>query len=162
MAVITMSGRAGMARSIKNSPLYIAWGQGPISAESSNERLPEDPTQSSLAREVGRRIVDDVQFVVGDDQGALVTPTGRWTVSNVPTNNLYISATFDFENANGYTIREYGLFVNTEVSSECPPGQRYFLPTDLVSPGELLMLENCVPLIRTGDTRHECNFVMSL
>ena len=161
MAIITISGRAGMAKSIKNSPLYIAWGQGQHDVES-NEKITEDPTQTELFREVGRRVVDDVQFVVGDDEGGLVTPTGRWTISEEPTNNLYISATFDFEDANGYTIREYGLFVNSEMSSDCSEGQRYFLPTEISNPGELLMLENCVPLIRTGDTRHECNFVMSL
>ena len=161
MAIITISGRAGMAKSIKNSPLYIAWGQGQHDVES-NEKTPEDPTQTELFRDVGRRVVDNVQFVVGDDEGELITPTGRWTISETPTNNLYISATFDFEDASGYTIREYGLFVNTETKSDCPEGQRYFLPTEIENPGELLMLENCVPLIRTGDTRHECNFVMSL
>ena len=42
MAIITISGRAGMAKSIKNSPLYIAWGQGQHDVES-NEKTPEDP-----------------------------------------------------------------------------------------------------------------------
>ena len=118
MAIITISGRAGMAKSIKNSPLYIAWGQGQHDVEA-NEKTPEDPTQTALFREVGRRVVDNVQFVVGNDEGELVTPTGRWTVSATPTNNLYISTTFDFEDASGYTIREYGLFVNTETKSDC-------------------------------------------
>lgn len=102
------------------------------------------------------------RLCVGDDEGELVTPTGRWKISETPTNNLYISAIFDFENASGYTIREYGLFANTIVKAECPEGQKYFLPEEIEDAGELSMLENCVPLIRTGDTRQECNFVMTL
>ena len=161
MAIITIPGRAGIARSLKNSTLFIAWGQGD-EAWTGGEKHIEDPTRTELFREVGRRTVDDVQFVVGDDQGALVTPTGRWNISGKPTNNLYITTEFDFADGNGYTIREFGLFLNTITNEELPKGQKYFLPTEVEDPGELLMLENSVPIIRTGDTRYKCSFVLSL
>ena len=99
--------------------------------------------------------------MVGDDQGDLVTPSGRWRISENPTNQLYVKAQFDYADGNGYTIREYGLFLNTIVKSDLPIGQRYFLPTEIEDFGELLMLENCVPLIRTGNTRHSCSFVVT-
>ena len=92
----------------------------------------------------------------------MVTPTGRWNISEKPTNNLYITTEFDFADGNGYTIREFGLFLNTITNEELPKGQKYFLPTEIEDPGELLMLENSVPIIRTGDTRYKCSFVLSL
>ncbi len=161
MAIITIPGRAGIAKSIKNSPLFIAWGTG-SNEWTDSEKVAEDPARDSLFNEVGRRVVDSVVFCVGDDDGDIVTPTGRWKESETPTNNLFIRAAFDFEDANGFTIREYGLFANTIIKSDRPTGQKYFLLEDIEDPGELLMIENCVPLIRTGDTRQECNFVMTL
>lgn len=161
MAIITIPGRAGIAKSIKNSPLFIAWGTGSDEWMNS-EKVAEDPTRDSLFCEVGRRVVDSVEFCVGDDDGDIVTPTGRWTKSETPTNNLFIRTAFDFGDANGFTIREYGLFANTIVKDTCPAGQKYFLLEDIEESGELLMIENCVPLIRMGDTRQECNFVMTL
>ena len=161
MAIITLKGRAGMAKSVKNSPLHIAWGTG-SSEWTSSEKVTEDPEQTELFREVGRRVVDDVQFVVADDQGLIVTNTGRWTISNEATNNLLVMTEFEESDADGYTIREFGLFLNTVVQSELPLGQRYFLPTEIEDPGELLMLENRVPLIRTGDTRYKTSFVVSI
>ena len=160
MAIITIPGRAGIARSISSNQLFVAWGRG--SEEwTTSERVEEDPTQTGLFREVGRRLVDETYYVVGDDQGTLVTPSGRWRISESPTHQLYVRAQFDYADGNGYTIREYGLFLNTVVADNLPAGQRYFLPTDIEDPGELLMLENCVPLIRTGDTRHTCSFVVT-
>lgn len=161
MAIITIPGRAGIAKSIKNSPLFIAWGTG-SNEWTDSEKVAEDPARDSLFNEVGRRVVDSVVFCGSDDDGDIVTPTGRWKESETPTNNLFIRAAFDFEDANGFTIREYGLFANTIIKSDRPTGQKYFLLEDIEDPGELLMIENCVPLIRTGDTRQECNFVMTL
>ena len=160
MAIVTISGRAGMARSIKQCPLFIAWGQG--ESDEITTKVNENPTQTELFREIGRRVVDTALFVNGDDQGDLVTPSGRWTISQIPTNNLYISAEFDFLDGNGYTVREFGLFLNTVTNDDLPIGQKYFLPTEIEDPGELLMLENTVPIIRTGDTRYNCAFVLSL
>ena len=161
MAIITIRGRAGMAKSVKNSPLHIAWGTGNPEWTTS-EKFIEDPERTELFREIGRRVVDDVQFVVADEQGLIVTNTGRWTVTTEATNNLLITAEFDQSDGNGYTIREFGLFLNTVVQSDLPLGQRYFLPTEIADPGELLMLENRVPLIRTGDTCYKVSFVFSL
>ena len=160
MAIITIPGRAGIARSIRSNQLFIAWGTGNPEWTNS-EKVTEDSTQTSLFREIGRRVVDETYFVVGDDQGDLVTPSGRWRISENPTNQLYVKAQFDYADGNGYTIREYGLFLNTVVQSDLPIGQRYFLPAEIEDFGELLMLENCVPLIRTGNTRHSCSFVVT-
>lgn len=161
MAILTIPGRAGLAKAVKESVLHLAWGQG--SAEwTDSSKATEDPNQATLFREVGRRSIDSVQYCFGDADGEIVTPTGRFTASEVPTNNLFISTKFDFEDGAGYTIREYGLFIGTVVSGDCPPGQKYFLPTEVTDVGSLLTLENSVPLIRLASTREEFNFVLTL
>jgi hypothetical protein len=134
MAILTQSGRAAIAQSVKDQVIHIAWGQGQLEAGHDNVD-PEDPMQTTLKSEVGRRIVDKVVFCVGDDDGELVTPTGRFSASESPTNNLFIETTYDFEDASDCTIRELGLFVGTITNPSLPVGQKYFLPADIVDPG---------------------------
>jgi len=160
MAILTQSGRTAIAQSVKNQVIHLAWGQGDVGSVDS-EVLPEDPTQTTLINEVGRRIVDVVLFCVGDVDGELVTPTGRFSASENPTNNLFIRTLYDFTDAAEYTIRELGLFVGTQTNPALPSGQKYFLPTDIVDPGILLLLEHSVPLIRTPATRESFSFVVT-
>ncbi|GHT98270.1 hypothetical protein FACS1894126_3540 [Alphaproteobacteria bacterium] len=159
MAILTQSGRAAIAQSVKDQVIHIAWGQG--DADSDDSIGSEDPMQTTLKSEVGRRIVDEVVFCVGDDDGELVTPTGRFSASEEPTNNLYIETTYDFEDASDHTIRELGLFVGTKTDPDLPVGQKYFLPVDIIDPGILLLLEHSVPLIRTPATREKFCFVVT-
>jgi hypothetical protein len=159
MATLTKSGRTALAVSLKAQPIHLAWGLG----DGLWTDVPEESIQAtSLLNEVGRRIVDEVTFCEGDPNGLLVTPTGRFSATTEPTNQLYFHCTFDFEDASTETIRELGIFIGTEVAETCPPGQRYFLPIDVVNPGILLVCENTVPLIRTAATREAFSFVVTL
>lgn len=122
----------------------------------------ESLSSTGLLDEIGRRVIDEVSFCQADPDGFVVTPTGRFSKTDTPTNQLYFHCTFDFEDASDQTIRELGLFIGTEISDTCPPGQRYFLPSDLKDPGILLVLENTVPLIQTAATREAFSFVITL
>lgn len=122
----------------------------------------ESMQATSLMNEVGRRVMDEVCFCEGDPDGLLVTPNGRFSATETPTNQLYFHCTFDFEDASTETIRELGIFIGTEIDSACPPGQRYFLPSQITHPGILLVVENTVPLIRTAATREAFSFVVTL
>jgi hypothetical protein len=137
----------------------LAWGLG----DGAWTNVPEeDILASGLQNEVGRRVMDEVVFCEGDENGLLVTPTGRFSVSAESTNQLYFHCTFDFEDAATETIRELGIFIGTEIDDACPPGQRYFVPSELANPGILLVCENTVPLIRTAATREAFSFVVTL
>jgi len=226
MAILTQSGRAAIAASIKQQPIHLAWGTGDPTWESaytvtrtftSNQigldhkpvkdvsitkddttfiagtdysvdsvmgvitRLPngnlednatvaisytyatppEPITANALLNEVGRRTADEVLFCVGDEDGDLITPTGRFKASSAPTNNLFLRFTFDFDNASNQIIRELGVMVGTLTNPDLPPGQRYFAPTDIDESGILLVLERTVPLIRTAATRETFSFVVT-
>lgn len=226
MAILTKSGRAAIAASIKQQPIHLAWGTGDPTWESahtvtktfaSNQigldhkpvkdvsitqadttfiagtdysvdsvmgvitRLPngnlennatvaisytyatppEPITANALLNEVGRRSADEVLFCVGDENGDLITPTGRFKASSTPTNNLFLRFTFDFDNASNQIIRELGVMVGTLTKPDLPAGQRYFGPTDIDESGILLVLERTVPLIRTAATRETFSFVVT-
>ena len=136
----------------KNSPISLRFTQA---------TPPEPMHVKCLLKEVGRRVVDEVLFCVPDPEGDLITPTGRFKQSVAPTNNLYLRFTFDFEEAAQCIIRELGVMVGTRVKEELPLGQCYFVPSDIVDPGILLVLENTVPLIRTKSTRESFTFVVT-
>ncbi|WP_339048023.1 hypothetical protein [Candidatus Mesenet endosymbiont of Phosphuga atrata] len=226
MSILTQSGRAAIALSIKEQPIHLAWGTGDASWESNHKvektflkgeiKLDHYPvkdvkvfkgeviykasvdylvdsstgivkrgenssiladdtitleyTQSTppelinstkLINEVGRRTADEVIFCSGDEEGELITPTGRFKPSSLPTGSLYLKFTFDFTDAANQVIRELGVMVGTKVKEELPPGQRYFEPQDIIDHGILLVLEHTVPLIRTAATRETFSFVVT-
>lgn len=226
MSILTQSGRAAIAASIKKQVIHLAWGTGDANWESSHQVAkvfiegeialdhhtikdvrvftgqttyqrsidytvdssagviqrtenssitansavtveyiqstpPEPINATKLINEVGRRTVDEVLFCTGDENGELITPSGRFRPSNVPTNNLYLKFTFDFTDAANQVIRELGVMVGTKVKGKVPPGQRYFEPQDIEDPGILLVLEHTVPLIRTSATRETFSFVVT-
>ncbi|GHM58157.1 MAG: hypothetical protein sL5_11080 [Candidatus Mesenet longicola] len=226
MSILTQSGRAAIALSIKEQPIHLAWGTGDTAWESNHkvektflkgeikldhypvkdvkvfkgeviykasvdyivdsstgmikceenssiladdtvtleyiQSTPAEPINSTkLMNEVGRRTADEVIFCSGDDEGELITPTGRFKPSSLPTGSLYLKFTFDFTDAANQVIRELGVMVGTKMKEELPPGQRYFEPQDIENPGILLVLEHTVPLIRTVATRETFSFVVT-
>ncbi|MFT4314071.1 MAG: hypothetical protein AB3P11_03045 [Wolbachia pipientis] len=224
MSILTQSGRAAIAASIKEQSIHLAWGTGDTSWESSHkvektfvkgeikldhqpikdvkvvtgqtmhqpsvdytvdsnvikhtenssiaagstvtieyteDTPPELITSEKLLNELGRRTADEVLFCTGDENGELITPSGRFRPSNVPTNNLFLKFTFDFTDAANQVIRELGVMVGTKVKEKVPTGQRYFEPKDIEDHGILLVLEHTVPLIRTAATRETFSFVVT-
>ncbi|MFP3021741.1 MAG: hypothetical protein ACEY3K_01950, partial [Wolbachia sp.] len=146
----TVDSSTGLIKRTENSSITA---NSAVTIEYTESTPPELITSEKLLNELGRRTADEVLFCTGDENGELLTPTGRFRSSNVPTNNLYLKFTFDFTNAANQVIRELGVMVGTKVKEKLPPGQRYFEPQDIEDPGILLVLEHTVPLIRTSATR---------
>lgn len=160
MAILTQPGRAALAAAIKSQPLHLAIGAGDP-AWDGGSRPAEPVNASALIAEIGRRGVDEVHFVMPDAQGEVVVPTGRFKLSAIPTNHLFIRVRFDFEDAATSTVREQGLFVGCTTDPALPPGLRYFTPAQIVAPGILLVLQYSVPIVRQPSTRETFEFVVT-
>lgn len=146
MPILTKSGRVVIAESIQIRPVHVAWGTGDGAWVSPPS---EDGEATELISEVGRRTADLVQFVTPDEAGTIVLPTGNFSVSETPTNHLYIKARFTFSDASSSVIREVSAFVGTEPVAGLPAGQRYFTPSEIADPGRMLHLENIQPIFRS-------------
>lgn len=159
MAILTNSGRAAAAAAIKSQPLHMAWGSG----EESWDITPvsESAEATALVNEVGRRRVTQAQFCLPDPQGALVVPTGRFTVSDVPTKYIYMRFSFDFTDAAASVIREVAVFSGCTAKPEVPESQDYIIPSEIDNPGLLLVLENLSEkMIRSAAVRQQFEFVI--
>ncbi|WP_341811140.1 hypothetical protein [Wolbachia endosymbiont (group A) of Oxytorus armatus] len=154
----TVDSSTGVIKLTENSSITA---NSAVTVEYTQSTPPESINSIKLLNELGRRTADEVLFCTGDENGELVTPSGRFMPSNVPTNNLYLKFTFDFTDAANQVIRELGVMVGTKVKEGLPRGQRYFEPQDIEDPGILLVLEHTVPLIRTSATRETFSFVVT-
>ncbi|TSE28239.1 hypothetical protein Tther_02240 [Tepidimonas thermarum] len=154
----SVDAREGMIRRLSGSAIPE---QGDVTVHFKVGHPPEPIDRTALLREVGRRVVDEVHFVAVDAQGEIVVPTGRYRLSTTPTNHLFIRVRFDFEDAATSTIREQGLFVGTQTDPSLPPGQKYFVPSQVVEPGILLLLQHSVPIVRQPSTRETFEFVVT-
>lgn len=151
MAILPKSGRTAIAASIKSQPIHLGWGLGNGSWTTPPT---EDTEQTELQNEIGRRTALEVSFVVPDDAGEIVIDgAGRFSRTTDPTNRLYMQFKYDFADASSAVIREIGVFVGTVTDPALPPGQLYFTPAQIVTPGYLLQLENKAPIYRSSATR---------
>ncbi len=172
-ATLTTIGRAAIAQAIKANALYLAWGEGLPEWDNPETSPPSLLTATALVAEVGRRIPTTVAFVKPADDGNIIVPTtysvagniseDRYRIAGSMTPHLYIKTQFNFEDAATATIREIGLFMGGSPKATVPPGQRYFLPSELADPGFLLAAQIIQPgAPRSAATRETIDFVMTL
>ncbi len=172
LATVTRSGRAAFAAALAAQPLHLAWGTGLEEWDDPETEEPALYDAESLVNEVGRRLASQVGFVVPDESGDIIIPTGihdgqiqesRYQLSPTPTPHLYVRVAYEFGDAANLTIRELALFSGTQIKPELPPGQRYFLPGDLADPGIMVAVQILrPPLQRSPSVRQTEEFVLSL
>ncbi|HDX8858940.1 hypothetical protein [Klebsiella variicola] len=158
MATLVNSGRAAVARSIKESSVHLAWGSGSVDWDAS--KPVESVSALNLVAEVGRRKVTQAMFCKPDSAGEIVVSEGRFALSTEPTQYLYMRFAFDFVDAEDEIIRELGVFVGTVAKDTVPVGQEYLLPEEVEEPGTLLVLENIEKLVRSPQIRQQFEFVV--
>jgi hypothetical protein len=160
MATLVTTGRAGLAAAVAARDIFLGIGAGDPTWDGSGTP-PEDITSAALAAPIGYRKAAQVSFVTPAAEGAIVLPSGRYDVSQEQTNNLYLRFTLDFENASTATIRETGVFLDTEVDPQLPSGQMFFEDQEVDDPGTLYLLEHVAAIIRTPATRETFEFVLT-
>lgn len=176
LATLTNSGRAGIAEALAAMPLHFAWGSGDPAwdADPDQQHLKQSLVHAvALNNELGRRAVTSHGYVQPDEDGEITIPVGRQPNGDVevarytsvlePTPYLYLRVNFDFADASDQTIREVGIFLNTQIREGLPPGQRYFTPADLESRGRLLAIQRMdPPIARSPAVRQTFDFVLAI
>lgn len=160
MAVLTLSGRAALAASLKAQPIHLAWGRG--LPEWDIEPVPEPVDATGLTDEIGRRTAAFVRYCAPSETGEIQVPNGRFTEVEDVTNHLYCRFNFDFEDSPNETIRETGIFVGSKVVEGLPAGQEYFTPDQLQSAGILLVVERFDAFKRSSAVRQAFEFVVTI
>ncbi|NCA71715.1 MAG: hypothetical protein EOM91_16870 [Sphingobacteriia bacterium] len=160
MAVLVAAGRAALAEVIRSRPLHLAWGVGDSDWDTS--AIPESVDAVALLTEIGRVPVSATGYAVEDAEGPIETPTGRWSLVEARTPNLYLKFDFGFADAPDALIREVGLFMDTEIASGLPAGQRYFEPGDIADAGTLIAVEHFPAVVRSPLIRQQFEFVLTI
>lgn len=174
LATLTTSGRAAIAETIAARPIHLAWGYGEETWDGLEDgNLPSLVDRTTLYNEVGRRFCALKNFVEPDDEGGITVPVGlmpdgsvevaRYRQVEEPTPYLYLRVNFDYGDAASSTIRELGIFMNTETGAELPAGQLYFTPDQVTKPGKLLAMQILRPaILRSPSVRQSIEFVLPI
>jgi len=147
MAVLTYLARAAWANYIKSRNLYLAIGTG----DESWGEIPPSPDYEAtgLTHEIGRKKLARAFFVNEDENGEIDMPGGRrYSYSDTPTRQVYLLFLFDYGDGLSKSIREIGIFMDTETKAGLPETQSYFVPEEIENPGTLILLEH----LETPDT----------
>lgn len=174
LATLTNTGRAAIAKAIASRPLHLAWGSGDAAWDDPETGIPSMVKATALVNELGRRTPATVGFVEPDDAGDIVIPVGYGAGDTVqearyrqvtpgPTRYLFVRVNYNFAEASNAIIREMGLFMDTVVKADLPPGQRYFKPDELEDSGLLLAAQIITPPInRSPSVRQSIEFVIAI
>lgn len=160
MAVLVTRGRAKLAELVKAQALFFAWGSGEASWDSAQPG--ESILAEGLTTELGRVAVSVAAYAEPDEAGDIQVPTGRFVLTDGPSNHLYLRCDFGYEDAPDAVIREVGLFTDTIVSPGLPEGRRYYTPSEIDDPGAMLALEHFPGVPRNNMFRQQFEFVLTL
>lgn len=145
MAILTNSARIVLAQYILTCPIFLAIGEGKQSWDSNPDGIPDPPDYDAvgLIKTLGWKKLTRSFFVVQDDDGDIDMPGGlKYKQSNVPTRDIYMHFVFNYGEGEKQTIREAGVFINTQVNLGLPSKQTYFKPEEISRQGTLLLLEH--------------------
>lgn len=168
LGIITNSGRILMARMLLGHKLegitHCAIGDGDETfVEPFNPPAPA-PNQQALKHECARKRYARRSFLQEDAEGELVINGANYSETATPTNTIGVFFRFDESEANGITIREYGLFgggvaYREGVQSHYAAGGVYDPNTnpdgDVLNGGVLYEVKNIEDLEKLPDTRVE-------
>jgi hypothetical protein len=160
MAVLSTSGRVAVAEALSVRPIHLAWGTGDPTWDETPVSESVDATE--LTNELGRVQAKVIGFATPDALGEIEVPTGHYTMSENPTNHLYLRFDFGFADAADQVIREAGVFLDTVVVDDLPNGQRYLVPTDIANTGRLLAIEHFTGVVRSPLVRQQFEMVLTI
>lgn len=163
MINITESGRAAIAQLLANATLHLAWGRGNASWTPSDYDISALSSVTALTDEIARRRVAIAGFVTPDSSGNVVVEGVNYRTSTAPTRFVHIKVIFEANENASDTIRELGLFINTQVSASLPAGQQYYTPANVTASGTLVGVARLSPpVVRNATVRTAFDWVIEV
>ncbi|PRA87918.1 hypothetical protein CQ054_05835 [Ochrobactrum sp. MYb29] len=171
LSVFVEGARIVFAQYLMQQPLFFAVGSGDPAWDSLPDPTPDEENQrlSELAKEnalescIGVTRVRARSFMKADPNGEIVLSDGsRWSVSSTATNTLRLEGRLDIADATGNSIRETGVYLDTQLSEAVPSGQMFIPIGDVVSLGTLIQLHRFPPIVRDGTISQALNPYLEL
>lgn len=118
-------------------------------------------SMTGLLQEIARRTPTLKEYVIEDPTGDIVANDSTWKIVEHPTRHVYFQFKFDATEAVGNIIHQVGLFADTVPKASIPVGQKYLLPSELESEGNLYMIDNLEPFSRFAGKREVFEYVIT-
>ena len=141
------------------SGIYVAMGHGDVAWDTTPVDAGADDID--LVAEHGRRRALQVSYATPDQAGTIIVNTGSYSLSVTPTPFLYVMGSFAFTDAVGQTIREVGVFADTQLNSGIDPSG-YIVPGQLANKGLLLVSDRFTSFERVDTNRQIFEYVIEL
>lgn len=104
----------------------------------------------------------DKFFVVEDEEGEVVVDGAAYSVSEVPTDKLYLGVWLEYNEFPNGTVREVGVMLNPTTDPTLDEGVLAFEPEQVLTEGVLLRLRNYPTIYRNLATRVRFNFILTI
>lgn len=161
MGVFTVGGREVVAELFQAETFFLAIGNGDPAWDT--EVSPPSAASTDLVAKVGVTRVRQSSFVVADPEGDITMSDGtRWTVSATPTRYVYLSFKLDLTDAQPETLREAGVFHDTQLAPAVPAGQFYIPHASVTDYGTLVHVDRFNSIVRDGTMEQSFNVIFTL
>lgn len=118
--------------------------------------------QDAMLLPIGFKKAVSVDYVVEDDNGAIITNDKKWSTTTTPSKNLLLRFFINnLDVANGTVIRQHSIYVGTTPTSNLGADHFYTI-AELSAQGTLLHLENISPYKHEIIIGTTLNLVISL
>ncbi|ELT47222.1 hypothetical protein [Brucella intermedia] len=171
MAVFTQGGRVALAKALLDMTFFLAVGQGdPAWDGVPPPSTPEEQAALDAAMSVLTGLEDvvgvtrtrDKYFVAPDPAGPILMADGaRYSQSAEATQFVYVRFQLDLADADGTTLREAGIYIDTVLDGAVPGGQTYIPLAQVTSLGTLIEIDRFAPIIRDGSIGQTFSFILT-
>lgn len=161
MAIWTIGGRETSAALMLGENFFLGVGEG----DPAWDGAPVAPLTSdrALVAPVGVTRLRDIQFVTPDANGSISMADGaKFSVSANPTKFVYMYFLLGLSDADGFTLREDGIFHGTTLDGAVPGGDMYIPDASVTDYGTLMQVDRFNSIVRDGTLEQKFSFVITL
>lgn len=150
----------------------IYFGIGGISPWSSgaNEVVRPVDLETTIDDVVALKLADEVAFAIPDDENGTVEHLGQKYAITTDINeaiaakahHMYYKAKFEYADMPVTTFRQIGLYVGVSIASGQTSSKGIYLPHQVSDYGDLIIVNNRAPIVRSSDQKEYIEFIIQI